>query len=339
MEILEGRYRVVARSGRASEAVAIRITHQDLEEFPPKRRVHKRTTEISSEGLLLMIPFTRLKPGLWELQCTSETTPENPDPTWQHAMRLMVLTADATLDSDLEPECPEVEEMGVAATATAPDTPEVVKPPVTPPANITTAAVSLPVAPYPHESPSVPPTLPPLHLSLERDTYVVAWGGQFNLAGRVEVLSEGEISPISGLELQVSLRDPQTGKILAQVRQELPQEVPPLFFTCPVAIGAECRTHLILGEVNVCRTGEAKPLGEEMILASQSLTIVADVDNLMQVVPEDLSEEDILEFSPETLIRQEAEALDKSFEDLRETIKNSPRLQLQPAVNPVIPPQ
>lgn len=338
VEILEGRYRVVARSGRPSEAVAIRITHQDLEEFPPKRRVHKRTTEISPEGLLLMIPFTRLKPGIWELQCTNETTPENPDPIWQHAMRLMVLPADAYSDSDLEPETPEAEDAEALYSPTPPETPAVATVPVTPGAIITNAGVRLPIAPYAQESPSVPRTLPPLTLSLERDTYVVAWGGQFNLAGQVEVLSEGEIPPISGLELHVSLRDPQTGKILAQVRQELPEEEPPLFFTCPVAIGAECRTHLILGEVNICRAGVADPQGEEKILASQSLTIVADVDNLMEIVPEGLSEEDILEFSPETLIRQEAEALDKSFEDLRSTIKNSPPLRLQPAVNPVLPP-
>ncbi len=339
VEILEGRYRVVARSGRASEAVAIRITHQDLEEFPPKRRVHKRTTEISPEGLLLMIPFTSLKPGIWDLQCTSETTPENPDPTWQHAMRLMVLPADAYSDSDLESTSPEEATDEAGETPIGLEIPEVAKPPVTPSAIITNAFFTLPVAPYANDSPSVPFTLPPLTLTLERDTYIVAWGGQFHLAGRVEVLLEGEIPPISGLQLQVSLRDPQTGKILAQVRQELPEEVPPLFFTCPVAIGAECRTHLILGEVNICRAGGvADPPGEEKILASQSLTIVADVDNLMEVVPEGLSEEDILEFSPETLIRQEAEALDKSFEDLRETIKNSPPLQLQPAANPILPP-
>ena len=70
VEILEGRYRVVARSGYPNAKIEIRITHHALEETPPVRRVQTRTTNTSAEGLMVVIPHTRLKPGIWELSCS-----------------------------------------------------------------------------------------------------------------------------------------------------------------------------------------------------------------------------------------------------------------------------
>ncbi|MEB3283505.1 MAG: hypothetical protein VKK42_31745 [Lyngbya sp.] len=70
VEILEGRYRIVARSGYPNAKIEVRIIHHALEEAPPVRRVQTRTTNTSAEGLMVVIPYTRLKPGIWELSCS-----------------------------------------------------------------------------------------------------------------------------------------------------------------------------------------------------------------------------------------------------------------------------
>lgn len=93
VEILEGRYRVMAHSSRINAPVEVRISHLLLDRMPPKRRVLKRMGQINAHGLMVVLPFTQLQPGTWEVQCT------NPDvmdtllgETWQHAIQLRVVS-------------------------------------------------------------------------------------------------------------------------------------------------------------------------------------------------------------------------------------------------------
>lgn len=69
VEILEGRYRLVARSNLPEADVQIRILYESTEEDPPVRRVQTRSTRTNKEGLMAIIPYTNLKPGIWELAC------------------------------------------------------------------------------------------------------------------------------------------------------------------------------------------------------------------------------------------------------------------------------
>ncbi|MEW5856629.1 MAG: hypothetical protein AB1861_04530, partial [Cyanobacteriota bacterium] len=72
VEIQEGRYRVVAHSSRPNTEVEIRITYDSTEEVPPKRRFQKRSRRTNAEGLMVVIPFTYLKSGRWELRCSGD---------------------------------------------------------------------------------------------------------------------------------------------------------------------------------------------------------------------------------------------------------------------------
>ncbi len=69
VEILEGRYRIVARSKFTEGEVQIRILHESPEEDPPVRRVHTRTGRTNKEGLIALVPYRSFKPGLWEISC------------------------------------------------------------------------------------------------------------------------------------------------------------------------------------------------------------------------------------------------------------------------------
>ncbi|NEP38484.1 MAG: hypothetical protein F6K25_19840 [Okeania sp. SIO2G4] len=98
VEILEGRYRIVAHTHIANTEVQIQIIHDSLEEVPPLRRVQKRSSLTHSQGLISIIPFTRLKPGKWEFRCQSKPTTSSVKAK-QHIVHLEVLPTDYD-DSD-----------------------------------------------------------------------------------------------------------------------------------------------------------------------------------------------------------------------------------------------
>ncbi|MBE9177013.1 hypothetical protein IQ268_00290 [Oculatella sp. LEGE 06141] len=95
VEILEGRYRVVARSSRINTAVEIRISHQAIAEIPPKRRTQRRFGKTNRDGLLVVTPFTRLQPGLWELRCAGDLMSDMMGEGWQRTIKLQVLSQEA----------------------------------------------------------------------------------------------------------------------------------------------------------------------------------------------------------------------------------------------------
>lgn len=95
VEILEGRYRVVARSGHPNTKIKVRITHHALEEVPPVRRTQSRITTTSEEGLMVVLPHTRLKPGMWELCCSLHVTSGVLNPSREQQVKLQVLSNDS----------------------------------------------------------------------------------------------------------------------------------------------------------------------------------------------------------------------------------------------------
>ncbi len=95
VEILEGRYRVVVRSSRSDTDVEVRVVHQSSE-VPPKRKVQQRSRRTNAEGLIVVIPFTYLKPGTWELHCGGSTSDSGQN--WQYAVHLQVLAQEALLE-------------------------------------------------------------------------------------------------------------------------------------------------------------------------------------------------------------------------------------------------
>ena len=105
VEILEGRYRVVARSNRPHVTVSVRVTYITPE--PPLRRVQTRSRQINSNGLMVVFPFAYLKPGDWEIRCSSDLISEMGIP-WQRSVHLQVLPKEADVYEDELPLTPVV---------------------------------------------------------------------------------------------------------------------------------------------------------------------------------------------------------------------------------------
>lgn len=102
-EILEGRYRIMARSGQSNIPVEIRISYLDLDATPPKRRTHKRTGRVNDQGLVAVMPFTQLRVGKWDIRCSGHGSGESNTP-WTHSVQLQVLEEQAHYVYDFDPE-------------------------------------------------------------------------------------------------------------------------------------------------------------------------------------------------------------------------------------------
>mgnify|MGYP005849585977 CR=1 FL=1 len=98
VEILEGRYRVVARSSRVNTPVEIRVTHEAIAETPPKRRIQKRTARTNPDGLIVVIPFTRLQSGIWELRCTGDLMADMMGEGWRYVVKLHIISHESVTD-------------------------------------------------------------------------------------------------------------------------------------------------------------------------------------------------------------------------------------------------
>jgi hypothetical protein len=69
VEILEGPYRLAARSEFANTMIAIAIAYQpsaDTNYHPNQQKISKR---VSPDGLLIVMPYTHFTPGNWQISC------------------------------------------------------------------------------------------------------------------------------------------------------------------------------------------------------------------------------------------------------------------------------
>ena len=103
IEVEAGRYRMVAQSSLTDLDVEVCVTHESSEETPPKRRSQKRLRHTNKEGLMVVIPFTYLKPGLWELRCRGDVMSDFLGKPWQKAVVLSVKSEKAEALPTAEP--------------------------------------------------------------------------------------------------------------------------------------------------------------------------------------------------------------------------------------------
>jgi len=69
VEILEGQYRLAARSNFADFPIGIQLSYEPSSETDYKPTQQKISKRVSSEGLLIVLPYTHLTPGVWQISC------------------------------------------------------------------------------------------------------------------------------------------------------------------------------------------------------------------------------------------------------------------------------
>ncbi|MEG4346496.1 hypothetical protein QUB70_24925 [Microcoleus sp. A003_D6] len=352
VEILEGKYRVVARIQHPNTDIEIRITHTSFE-GSAQRKVQSRSARTNPEGLVVIIPYTRLKPGLWELSCLPDpqSTPLKP---WQYGVQLEVLPAESETSEPLPPidqtepaTSPSNSENPAKADRPAPkiaapvDRPAPTQLPAAAEAPQQTKIYQFPSLQTPEPKPGVQ-----LELVLDRETFVTQLGRPLIISGKIDIpqhpqqsrktatlIPESESQELKQLigsaQLQIYLRDPQTSKILAQIQQPMPEQAPPCIFACVTYIPTECKSRLILGEA-ILSSGS-------VALATKLFTITARLEHLLQEIKDNFIEEKHqAELSP-TASKQPGSAKNLSFLKLVEKSLDPPS-PAEPPTTEALPP-
>ncbi len=115
VEVLEGCYRLMARCPHPDSSIHIEINHYFDQAGLTKHRQQRRTHRASASGLLGVIPFTYLEPGLWELQCGLHPTINAAIHNVQLKLEVLPQLVDTTWD--WEPEHPTAEAEIAASNA------------------------------------------------------------------------------------------------------------------------------------------------------------------------------------------------------------------------------
>ena len=354
VEILEGKYRVVARIQHPNTDIEIRVTHTSFDE-PAQRKVQSRSARTNPEGLVVIIPYTRLKPGLWELSCLPDpkSTPAKP---WQYGVQLEVLPAESETSEPLPPidqtepatSRSHSENAAWADRRAAPQIAASVDrraPDQLPAAELAPQQTKI----YQFPTPQTPEPKPgvKLELALDRETFVTQLGRPLIISGKIDIpqapektrktatlIPESEALELKQLigsaQLQIYLRDPQTSKILAEIQQPMPEQVPPCIFACVTYIPTECKSRLILGEA-ILSSGR-------VTLATKVFTITARLEHLLEAIKDNFIEEKHqAELSP-TASKQPGSAKTLSFLKLVEKSLDPPSPAESPT-NESLPPQ
>jgi hypothetical protein len=119
VEILEGRYYLMAQVDCPSVLVEVQIRHEYELDGVPQDVTQRRRQRTDAEGLLELFPLTYLPPGLWELQCQIAGGQEIQDSALPQKLFLQVLAQDFELLSDWAIPEPSLDGMHLESPATA----------------------------------------------------------------------------------------------------------------------------------------------------------------------------------------------------------------------------
>ena len=346
VEILEGRYRVVARSSRKNSNVEVRIIHQATIEVPPKRRTQQRSNRTNADGLVVVIPYTTLKPGTWELSCSGDLMSELMGNRWNYSVQLHVVEIEAEEEWEPDWQTPsEPVESTIDVTeaiadpileSSTSDLPEV-------PAEAVAATGSsvnrlMQITEQLEETQRLA-QLPPLQIVLTQDTYIARRGQPLTLSGQITPITAAETSVVlAQAEIKICFRDPQSAQVLLETRESILNQPIPTPITCRLTLPSEFKTQLILGEVTLYDLTSESAIE----LANQSFTLTADADELLETIANrPIADEEELEQSLEAAANPEPPpeplSLNLTFLNLVSAPKETPSFRY--ASDQVLPPQ
>ena len=286
VEILEGRYRVLIRTAATHTKIGIQITHEATEESPPKRRTQTRSGQTNADGLMVIIPFTLLHPGIWEMSCTpNDLTSDLLGYAGHYSIQLHVLPKESDLAGEWEPDWSQP----VSEESVSEESSNEVSDPVSEdvqPIEVPTQIHDL--SPSPIAEPIADPIAEPipdrnLSLTLTAQTYDIQPGQALILSG---VLTSSEPSSqtieLNTCTFTTTVRDPQSGDPIVTTPITFTTLLLPYDFQIGVVLPTKLTGQLFLGEITLTQGAEELPR------ATQSFTLLAALDRLLSALPEPL---------------------------------------------------
>ncbi len=302
VEILEGRYRVVAHTDRVNTPLDIRVSQLITSEMPPRKRVRKRTGKTNETGLVVVMPYVHLKPGQWSLECSSQNLMDDlMGDGWQYGVQLEVF---AQTEEDWSSEWPTPDDSETVAsvivdnhgpsisgqtTALAETTGE---------ASTVTVNQDLPLLQAQAEleqqlasdtstAPTmlVEPTAQAYRVSLRQQAYLARHNQPMTIMGKVNSLMAELPSVINSeaSQLWIRLQNPENTQVIMEAHRPLSLARLPADFKVQIQLPAEVTTRVILGEVSL-RTAAIDGETPAIMLASTAFTITAGIAQLLDTI-------------------------------------------------------
>ena len=354
VEILEGRYRVVAHTDRANTPMEIQVSQLITDELPPRKRIRKRIGQTNEAGLVVVMPFVHLKPGQWALNCSSIQSADSSanssadlpqDADWCYSVQLQVF---AHTDEDWSAEWPVPDDSDSVVSEMV----EGDRPPQT-----DSSAV--------HVNPDLPLIQAQAELETQRQNqgltntdlgdsaaaqaldyrvvlrqqaYLAHHSQPMSIMGKVTSLTETVQEETS--QLWIRLQNPETAQVIMEAHRPLSLSRLPADFKVQIQLPAEVTTRVILGEVSL-RTAAIDPNDKVEILASTAFTITAGIDQLLDAIANQdpgSFDEEISVLSGETASGR-SNGYANSEPELAVPFLNPIQTTFVPAVGVVLPPQ
>ncbi|WOD38900.1 hypothetical protein [Nodosilinea sp. E11] len=295
VEILEGRYRVMVHTSQTNTPVHIQISQLSPEgdrltanapKPTPKRRTLRRQGEINNNGLMVVMPFTRLGEGIWDLQCASaaeaeqsstasakERTKETPKP-WRYAVQLRVVAQDSVDDDDWFADDGSTG-LGAMSADQLPGGTIAAHPPsnATPALDLRAVAAAMDAFQIQLAADASDQVLP-YALTLPHTALLGSEGELLELTATVTAQAAG--APRDLLTLIMRLSDPQTTATLALESAPVATPGLPARLMLTVTVPTGLSTRLLLGEVGLLAGTE--------VVAVQRFTVTVDVALLFDAI-------------------------------------------------------
>ncbi len=330
LQLMEGRYRILANSNLADTPIEIQITHQTMGEAIPKRRSQTRKHATNQRGMLVIIPFTDLKSGIWQFVCSGTDTNPSAQPKILQVKVLPHSEAIAPVTSNSPTE-------NTAHIDVPPPTEPLIPLPNFDDSDNWDGTLDRLLAQIERDSlqprqvePKIaapqlllisPIILPPLRLiKLERSVFVQMCPGDrlmINGACNLKLMTDRRIQDGIVNKLSICLRDTQTGQIVTEIEQKVPAYVDRFAFHGEVQLPISFKTNLLIGEVNLYDL-------DHILVGSSGFTVTLKIDPLSEF---DLSFLELLERDFNSLVEPSAIVGGAAWEEHRSTTLPTPELR------------
>ena len=266
LQLMEGKYRIVASSNLPRTAIQTRITHQTLGDVVPKRRSRSISSTSNARGLVVIIPFTQLPSGIWQFVCSGIGDTQT---GWHRILKLRVL-----------PRTNSPSPVIAAPHADPIDLVDATEPPTEPLApmettldereswaqGITRLLEQLEIEslqPSHSSNPRLAPgeiqfnaicDPPSQSISLNRSTFSgIIPGNCLTISGECNLrMVNAELLQAAKIEkLSICVRHPHTAEIVAAIERTLPPNLDAFTFRGQLNLPVDLQSGLLLGDVNL----------------------------------------------------------------------------------------
>ena len=284
VEILEGRYWVVAHTDRANTPVEIRVSQLITDEMPPRQRVRRRTNSTNESGLVVVMPFVHLQPGQWKLKCSSlESIDNRPGDRWQYDVQLQVF---AQSEDDGSSEWPAAQDSQFVSRVLVEEGA----------ADALGANADLPLLQAQAELQqkmeqgsygelarieSKGPSNLAYRVTLQQQAYLSQRDQPMTIMGKVSALTD--VPGEAASQLWIRLQNPQTAGVIMEAHRPLSLARLPADFKVKIQLPTDVKTRVVLGEVSL-RSAAIDGERPAQVLASTAFTITAGIDRILEAI-------------------------------------------------------